>query len=587
MQSVLRKGRLVAAVLVGTLGATLSAAPVRAAAPLEKALPGTTLVYLQVEDARQFREALKASPIGQLLSDPAMKPLIDDARAKIEEVSKQSQTRLGLSLEELVTLPQGPVTIALVPSEGQATPVALLVSADAGDKATQMAGLMDKLTKLAQEEGKEKVKVGSEDFKGLKLTTLQGEGADAPLVWTQQGNIFHLASSTAALKDVLSNADGREDGLGSNPNFAKIKEKAVSDAQLVWFLNIEQAFKLIGKALEARGGGNAAQVEAQLQLTGLGGLKAAGGGVTMNTGPYATLSKAYLFAPGESEGIVRLFVLPKVDLKPPAWVPASVASYQSISWDLDAAYKAINDLAESVAPGVLAAMEQNLAGPQGEGLKFERDIFGPLGDRLTIISDFKKESGQPEASQRILFALALEDAKATQATLNKVLDLTNAQPKKREFQGTTLYDFEIPEIPNAEAAGLKGPISVAIAKDNLFVTTDPALLEQVLRGGAPTLADSPEFQAVAKQFPATASTLSFQRPEQSARAVYDMLKSGQLKTAFEQGAKNAGGNAEVPEIFNPDKLPEFSVFAKYLTLGGGYSVMEPDGVTFTQFSLKK
>ena len=100
--------------------------------------------------------------------------------------------------------------------------------------------------------------------------------------------------------------------------------------------------------------------------------------------------------------------MPKVDLKPESWVPDTVASYQTISWDIDDAYKALNDLADTLAPGVLAAVEQNLAGPQGEGLKFERDITGPLGDRVTIISDFRKPI--TEDSQRVLFAVALEDS---------------------------------------------------------------------------------------------------------------------------------------------------------------------------------
>jgi hypothetical protein len=282
---------------------------------------------------------------------------------------------------------------------------------------------------------------------------------------------------------------------------------------------------------------------------------------------------------------MSLFVSPAVDLKPEPWVPESVASYQSISWDLDAAYKAIDTLANSLAPGVLGTLEQNLAGPGGEGLKFERDLFGPLGDRISVVSDLKTSNSEPV--QRILFAIALDDAKAFQATLNKVLDLTGAQPKKRDFNGATVYDFPLPEIPNAEQAGMTGPISVTIAKDTLFVTTEPTLLEQLLRGGSKSLADSSDYQAVAKQFPATASTLSYQRPEQSARAVYDMFKSGQLQKQIEQQARAAGNDEAIPQLIDPEKVPDFSVFAKYLTDGGGYTVTDSEGVSFTQFTLKK
>ena len=133
--------------------------------------------------------------------------------------------------------------------------------------------------------------------------------------------------------------------------------------------------------------------------------------------------------------------MPPVSLRPEAWVPATVASYQSLSWDLDNAYNAINDLVNKFQPGMLNVLEQQLVGPEGgQPLSFQKDIFGPIGDRITMISDFKKPI--KEDSQRMLVGVALEDPKAFQTTLNRVIELAGASPKKREFQGTTIYDFD-------------------------------------------------------------------------------------------------------------------------------------------------
>ena len=76
---------------------------------------------------------------------------------------------------------------------------------------------------------------------------------------------------------------------------------------------------------------------------------------------------------------------------------------------------------------------------------------------------------------------------------------------------------------------------MAIAKNTLFVATEPTLLEQVLRGGGPALADSPAFQAVAKEIPEQVSSLSYVRPEEQARLLYDMVKSGQFEKALQGG----------------------------------------------------
>src|SRR5208283_4257727 len=80
------------------------------------------------------------------------------------------------------------------------------------------------------------------------------------------------------------------------------------------------------------------------------------------------------------------------------------------------------------------------------------------------------------------------------------------------------------------------------------------------------------------------------RPDEQARLSYDMIKSGQFEKALRQGmAAGRGGQAppELPKIINPDKLPDFSVFAKYLTLGGSYSVADEDGLMSTGFTLRK
>ncbi len=324
-----------------------------------------------------------------------------------------------------------------------------------------------------------------------------------------------------------------------------------------------------------------------LQILGINGLKAAGGTLAFNAGAFDSLTKTFILAPGPVQGVLKIFSMPKANLRPEAWVPASVASYSSISWDLDAAYTAINDLANTFQPGALNMVEQQLAGPNGgEPFSFQKDFFGPLGDRITFITDFKKPI--KEDSQRMLLGIALEDAKKFQATLNKLIALTNASPEKREFLGTTIYDFKIPEMPNQPPNNpFKGTISLAIAKDTLFLANEPGLLELVLRGGGSSLSDNPEFQKVTKDIPAQTSTLTFAKSEEQARASYDMIKSGSFEKAMQQGANaNNPAAANIAKLFNKDKLPDFSVFTKYLTQGGGYGVQDEEGFVQTSFTLR-
>ena len=160
-----------------------------------------------------------------------------------------------------------------------------------------------------------------------------------------------------------------------------------------------------------------------------------------------------------------------------------------------------------------------MVGPNGgEPLSFQKDLFGPIGDRITLVSDFKKPI--KEDSQRYLLGLALEDTKAFQNTVNRLFEIAGAAPKKREFQGTTIYDFDLPNMPNAGGGNVNvqlKSISFAIAKDTFFVTTDTTLLEQVLRPGNATLGENASFQSIIKEIPERVSGMSFVRPDESAR----------------------------------------------------------------------
>lgn len=585
---------------LGLAGMCLAATPSLAAAPPEKVFPDSTFLFVKVANAAGMREAFRQSQFGQLWNDPAMKDFRADVAEKLNDGNKSIKEQFGVTLAELIELPQGPVAMALVAREDDKNPT-LLLTLDAGKNGDKLADVLKKGNELAEKKG---AKIEEQKFQNQSLFTIyppKKEEKDKddkektpppPVTWTRSGDIFTIGTSADAVKDLLGHASGRDDSLADSPYFQQVQKKCGTDAQAVWYVDFNKVIKLVVQA-GASARGNAAQAqqaEAILQVVGLNGVKAIGGSFTLNIGNYDSLSKTVFLAPAPAQGILKVFQFPKVELKPEPWVPATVSTYQSISWDLDGAFTALNDLANMFQPGLLNVLEQQLVGPNGgEPLNFQKDIFGPLGDRVTVISDFKKPI--TEESQRTLLAASLEDPKKAQDTFKKLVETLNLSPKKREFQGTTIYDFEIGELPNANGQNvkLKGPVSVSFAKDKLFVTSDSSLLEQVLRGGSQSLAESSAFQAVAKEFPDKACTVSFARPEESARISYDLIKSGQFEKAL-QGAAVAGGNNNAPKldnVINKDKLPDFSVLAKYLSPGGGYSVSDDDGLVLTSFTLRK
>lgn len=608
--------RLALAGWLGLAGLSLVAAQGRAATPPEKILPESTIAYLKVNNAAALRESFRQSQLGQLWDDPGLKAWKEDLAERVDESSRSLKKKLGVTYRELFEMPLGTASIAVVQRDDPKLPLSLVMTADAGKNAARMAEVLTRATEQSQDEG---AKVSSELFKNVTLHVIQppprpkedkekdkddkekdkdkakdkGDQPEPPVIWAQEGTMFLVASDLDLVKDLLVHSQGRDDSLAGNESFVRLQKKLGPETQVVWFVDLAKLLKL-GARSNAKG--NEAQVqqtEQMLQLLGFNGLKAAAGSFVLNLGNFDSVSKTIVLAPTPVQGALRIFSLPKVHLRPESWVPATVASYQTYSWDLDNAYNAINDTLNLFQPGMINVLEQQLVGPNGgEPLSFKKDIFDPIGDRVTLISDFKKPIS--EENQRMLLSVALEDSKKFQNTLNKLVAVTGGTPKKREFQGLTIYDFEIPEVPNnnPNAPGgnvkFKGPISVTIAKDTLFLANEPTLLEQVLRGGGPALADSAAYQAVAKEIPDRVSMLSFVRPEEQARISYDMVKSGQFEKALENAAVAGGPDiSKLSKLFDKEKLPDFSIFAKYLSLGGGYGVTDDDGLTWTSFTLRK
>jgi hypothetical protein len=582
----------------------------QAAAPPERILPDTTVFLLKLNDAKAFREAFRASQYGQLWNDPALKDFREELAQRLSEATKDVREKLGVSLADLIKLPQGSLAVAGVAKdsakdEGAGTsllPVDPVIMADVGENEKKVLEVLERATKQGEASG---AKVSTESFKGLTIHILQfppredqkaekdkpKPEPDPPIVWTNSGSMFFLATDLGVIKDLAAHRDGRDNSLGASEAYSKTQAKTDSaKSQLVWYLDVNKLVKVVIKATTKEA--EAQQAEVMVQELGVYGLKSIGGCLSLGgTGNYDSLSKTFVHAPRPVQGLLKVFSLPPISLRPESWVPATVASYQTVSFDLDNAFTALNEIANKFQPGMINLVEQQLVGPNGgQPLSFQNDLFGPIGDRITVISDFKKPI--KEDSQRMLVAVALEDSKAFQSTLSRLLEISGAAPQKREFQGTTIYDFDVnlPAQAPAGPQGLSGPISMAIAKETLFLTTDTTLLEQVLRPGNPTLADSASFQSVAKEYPEKASGLSYVRPDESARLSYDLVKSGKFEKAIAQAAATRPGARDIPDLgklIPGEKLPDFSVFAKYLSLGGGFSTMDEDGFMMTGFTLRR
>src|SRR5687768_15982782 len=122
----------------------------RATAP--KLLPRETLFYVRVADVPDTIARFKQSGLGRIAGDPQMRPLVSDAYAAVKEAFAQVQEQLGMSLDELLSIPQGEIAFGGFRLEGQGRPgMAFII--DCGQNIVTARKLFGRLKELAETMG--------------------------------------------------------------------------------------------------------------------------------------------------------------------------------------------------------------------------------------------------------------------------------------------------------------------------------------------------------------------------------------------------------------------------------------------------
>lgn len=564
------------------------ASPVRAAdeaVPTDRLLPPNVSFYATIPDWAQLESRWNESLLGRLKQEPKMAEFVKELEAQIKKWSEKSQEKVGLSLEDLLKIPTGEVSVAYVALPGKGSAVVALMNY--GENKEAVDKLLDKAEEALEENGAKRKETTKDDTTIVTYTMAKKEGDDdAPgrkpkdetYSYFQKGSWLVFSSEVAGLESVLTRWDGKHKQTFADNDvyqyvLERVQPKDGTDAAVVWYLN---PLALVRSGVQQAGQGN---LQAQMALgflpaLGLDKFKAIGGSYDMSTEEFDNVSRTLFYVDQPAEGVLNVFQFPAVDQAPPKWVPSTASTWYGINWDVAGAYGAIEKLVDGFqGEGTLARLVDDLAKKEGgPKLHLKRDFFDLLTGRMDVYSEPSPEKAEDEArNNRTLMAFALKDADKMKGTLSKLASTPGFPGMKREFEGATIF-----EIRNPVPAAGGGSFGIAAADGKLIVAIDVTLLEQVLRNDKDRkpLTDDPEYQQVARKFPTKSSIAGFQRQDVQLKSFYDSLKSGQLP---------------IPGTDDVDfsKLPDFSVIQKYLPATGSYAEPDKNGATMISFTLKE
>ncbi len=544
------------------------------AVPTDRLLPPEVSVYVSIPDVDELKARWLKTAFGGLTQDSAFDPFKGEITKAIEGVSSEIEKELGVSLKDLLEIPSGEFAFAVLTPQGKKPAVVMFL--DFGDNEKTVDALMEKAEKALEENAES----DDEEIDGTKITTWTFKaGADKPnqLVYFIKDTMLVASSDLDTAKGVLARWDGKHsDTFADNDNYNLILEKCSTDDEdglFVWYIN-PMGLIQAGITQVAAQNPQAALVMGFLDPLGITALKAIGGSADMATENFDGITKTFMVIEQPTKGLMNVFQFPAIEQKPPKWVSANASAWFSLNWDIAGAYTAIETMVDMFrGPGQTAAFLDQLAQQEGgPKVHLKKDIIDVVSGRIQVVVEPGKKKEDENAQDRIVVALGLKDAKKFQATLTKIATVPGFPGQTREFKGSTIIEFELPDFSGSLEPKMAG---LAIGNEQLMFSNDVTAVEAMLRDSTDgdALIDSPAYKTIAEHLPAKTAIVSFSRSDSQVETLWEMAKGGQA-------------GMFLPQI-DFSKLPDFDAVKKYLTPNGGYSVPDKKGVLFVSFGTKK
>jgi len=551
-------------------------------------LPISTVAVVSVTDAPEMAEKFMNTSLGRMSQDPQLKPLLEHLYGAVVEATAALKDQVGLTLPELLAIPQGELTVALVaPEEG---PPAAVVLLDAGNQLSNARKLLERGTDALDQSPavrSEKTVSGTEIVIYDNVGPQRGQAA-----YFEKDDTIVAATDVGVLEGMLKVWDGgKGDTLSDNQNFAAIMSRCRGEKderpQLIGYVDPVGIMRSI------------AQDNTQMQLAlialpalGLDGLSGIGGSVILDTEQFDSILHVHVLLESPRTGVLKMIAFEPGEAKPENWVPADVASYTTLHWNIEKTYKSLAVVYDSFnGEGALAQeLERRILGPTG--VDFEKEFLQALDGRITMIT--RIERPVTLRSRGVLVGLKLADKASIEKVLEKVYKLPDSNVTRETYAGKKYFRVDPPRFREMPPEQRPPMPAFGIVGDYLMVTNQASLLEKVIAtsAGSSSLAKELDFKLIAAKIQrqaggATPALVSFNRPEEFLAMLYELAIAENTRTRLAAAGENNPFLRSVDKALKDNPLPPFAVIRQYLAPGGAMLVDDETGIHYTAFALRR
>ena len=594
----------------------------------EYLVPASTKGFLVVPDVQALGNSWDRIALGRLAADPRVKPFIEDLREQVQTRLDQTGIRIGLSIGDLMEVCSGEVAIGFVLPKSGAQRHAVTAIAEIEDKAEAVKKMRETIRVSMKERGatRQVKQVGGVEMEVFTIPVKKDSKKTFKAVFFENDDRLVAVDHEGIAAQILGIMQGRDENvLAKHTPYIKTMNRCTKEAKglvphLKWFVE-PLGYASIAREAAAIQRNKRSDILAALEQEGFDAVKGAGGYINLDVGKLEILSRSFVFAPpvpgaGDEryEKAARILAFPgneELEIQP--WVPKTISSYVTASWDIKKAYNYIGSLVDAIAgaEGFWEDLKASLLeDPNGPQIDLDEEIVAHLGSRATIITDC--EVPVTPKSERFLVAISLKNAEAMTLGIKKMFEM-DPGAEKHEYDGIDIWvtideEAEAPVVAiegdfnqfnfgddDAGAADDTPPLmtntAIAVVEGNLMISSHKEFIVDIIRRDKTekSIDADKDYQDVMAALATLGSTGKdtarlFSRTDEELQATYELIREGRmpeseglLGSLLNQmfGPKEKGVIRD--QRIDSEKMPKYEVVRPYLSPIGVFLSTEDDG----------
>ncbi|MEE2827435.1 MAG: hypothetical protein VYE64_12485 [Planctomycetota bacterium] len=580
----------------------------------EDLLPENTVLYVQIEDIRDMIEKMTDSNFGQMLSDERISPLISEMYQQGMDAYSNVEDFVGLSMEEIQSLPSGEMCFAVVAPKRQEPAIVFLVDMDPENEAVTKA--VDRFKEFVEEqafqEGFEGSAIEEEETDEIVFETINTQ--DDPVYMFRKDGTVVGSNNEQVLKDVWERWNDRPVDnvrtLAENRKFVTIMNRCRGTKES------PPEFRVFVDPIEfARAttrGNFAAQAALNfLPILGLDGLLGVGGSALFGEQDFESVFHGHVLLSNPRKGLFEMLALKPADYQPQSWVPHDTVNYMTTSWDVQTMYAELEKIVDAFSSD--GSFQENVQSRINDelGIDLKLDVIDQMTGRVTyaqwnvlparvnsIANIFSLEVSDPAKAEEMI-DFFVERIRQDAGDEVMVEDDYKGQVYWKQSDSSVNERMDRRRQWQEERGGISMEVRPTqgcfmLLNDQLVICDSVQALERVVdtdRGDELAMADDEMFQMITNKMTRLLGTdmpaaLFYSRPAETLKMWMEIAESENTRDMMDEAALDNPFVAGMKRAMDDNPLPDFEEIKGYFPPQGAFITDDETGYHFLAFSLK-